>query len=390
MRVLIVVGSEKIPTFIATLVRGLYASGIHVGLYGKNLKAAQWKDIHLIASDFHYLGFIKICGQICIAAIRNLSLVLSARNYVDDSPFWKVRIKNFYRIIKILQFSPDVIHIQWALHSKGFEKLIRSSRFKVVLSLRGTQINIAPFSDTQADALYQRIFPFVYFHSVSEDLKQKSLQWHHYPERVKVIYSPVPHRFLNAFDSQKTIEVNPLRILSIGRFHWIKGYAYAIEAIRILEEQGIKVQYTIVAQGEIPGEVLYQIHDRKLDSSIQIINGVAYEEIILMMQQHNVLLLPSVEEGIANVVLEAMAAGLPVITTNCGGMEEAVTHDVNGWVVPVRNAQAIAEALKTYSQLTAEKIISVRTNAHDKIRSTFSQNNIAEFKEWYEWVAAQP
>lgn len=390
MRVLIIVGSEKVPTFIATLVRGLAATGIHVGLYGKNLKATQWKSIHLIASDFHHLAFLKICWQIVIAAIQNLSLVLSARNYVDDSPFWKVRIKNFYRIIKILQFKPDVIHIQWALHSKGFEKLIRSSRCNVVLSLRGTQINVTPFADKEIDALYQRIFPFVCFHSVSQDLKQKSLRWHHHPERVKVIYSPVPDRFISAFDSQKTVEAKPLRILSIGRFHWIKGYTYAIEAIKILADQGIHVQYTIVAQGEIPGEVLYQIHDRKLDSCIEIINGVAYAEIISVLQQHTVLLLPSVEEGIANVVLEAMAVGLPVITTNCGGMAEVVTHDVNGWLVPLRNAQAIAEALKTYSLLPVDKIALVRAAAHDKIRTTFSQKNLTEFKALYEWVAAQP
>jgi len=58
-----------------------------------------------------------------------------------------------------------------------------------------------------------------------------------------------------------------------------------------------------------------------------------------------VFLLSSLSEGISNAALEAMACGLPVVTTDCGGMREAVTDGIEGFVVPVRDPEAMAEAL---------------------------------------------
>ena len=63
------------------------------------------------------------------------------------------------------------------------------------------------------------------------------------------------------------------------------------------------------------------------------------------MRSFDVLLLPSLNEGIANVVLEAMAIGVPVISTDCGGMSEVVILDTTGWLLPVRDSKAIAKGL---------------------------------------------
>ena len=64
------------------------------------------------------------------------------------------------------------------------------------------------------------------------------------------------------------------------------------------------------------------------------------------MKKSNCYLLPSVEEGIANSVLEAMAIGLPVITSDCGGMDEVIEHKKNGFLFQSRNIDNLTEIMQ--------------------------------------------
>ena len=66
------------------------------------------------------------------------------------------------------------------------------------------------------------------------------------------------------------------------------------------------------------------------------------EEVFQAMQESDALLLSSVEEGLANVVLEAMAIGLPVVSSNCGGMSEVIQEGVNGFLFEVRDPTHLA------------------------------------------------
>ena len=68
------------------------------------------------------------------------------------------------------------------------------------------------------------------------------------------------------------------------------------------------------------------------------------------MQDFDLLILPSLNEGIANVVLEAMALGIPVISADCGGMSEVVLPNETGWLVPVRDSEAMGEAIIEFTQ----------------------------------------
>jgi len=106
------------------------------------------------------------------------------------------------------------------------------------------------------------------------------------------------------------------------------------------------------------------------------------------MNQYDVLLLSRVEEGNANVVLEAMAVGLPVISTDCGGMREVVSNGETGWLVPPRNPAAIAKALEKFIHLPAALLLPIRRNAYTLVKSKFqADRNISAFCAWYHEVA---
>ena len=105
------------------------------------------------------------------------------------------------------------------------------------------------------------------------------------------------------------------------------------------------------------------------------------------MATSNLLLLPSLNEGIANVVLEAMAMSLPVISSDCGGMSEVVKHRETGWLVPIRNPKAIADAVIDYSQTSNKELSNIVKNANELIKSEFNtKENIAQFINLYKSV----
>jgi glycosyltransferase involved in cell wall biosynthesis len=129
------------------------------------------------------------------------------------------------------------------------------------------------------------------------------------------------------------------------------------------------------------------LHDLNLVKEVTLIKGLPYSQVIEQMQAHDVLVLPSVEEGIANVVLEAMMVGLPVISTDCGGMREVIEYGVNGFLVPVRNPEALAEAIVQVMELSPEAVENIRQQAHQTIVQRFTMEiNIKAFVGMYESV----
>ncbi|MCB9276519.1 MAG: glycosyltransferase [Lewinellaceae bacterium] len=107
-----------------------------------------------------------------------------------------------------------------------------------------------------------------------------------------------------------------------------KGYHYALDALRFLLHKGYNIHYTIIAGG-LSEEIHYQIKYLQLEDYTSIIPGLPQTEVFKKMAEADIFLLPSVEEGIANVVLEAMVIGLPVVSSDCGGMAEVVEDGVN-------------------------------------------------------------
>ena len=160
------------------------------------------------------------------------------------------------------------------------------------------------------------------------------------------------------------------RIVTVGWVSWIKGYEYALLAVRRLLDQGVSVQFHIIGDGAKRYRLLYTIDDLDLHGQVHLHGKLSSSEVRSRLQQADVFLLASLSEGISNAVLEAMACGLPVVTTDCGGMREAVTDGVEGLVVPVRDPEAIA----ALSRLASDRDLGRRMGqaARERILSEFT------------------
>jgi colanic acid/amylovoran biosynthesis glycosyltransferase len=161
-----------------------------------------------------------------------------------------------------------------------------------------------------------------------------------------------------------------LRILSVGSLNWWKGYEYSLAAVARLRKLGVAVQYEIL--GDSPKNerqrIQFAIEDLGLSECTTLRGAARHDEVLAALHQSDCLLLPSLTEGISNAVLEAMACGLPVVTTNCGGMPEAVTDGIDGFVVKTRDIVAMASALE---RLASDPIL--RSRLGEAARTTASK-----------------
>nr|WP_236017419.1 glycosyltransferase family 4 protein [Roseivirga sp. E12] len=190
--------------------------------------------------------------------------------------------------------------------------------------------------------------------------------------RTEVIYSGLD---LQKFTLKiKPKQINKLKIVSIGRAHWVKGYHYALDACKLLKDRNINFSYLIVG-GETE-ELQYQVHDLNLASHVNFKSRLSISEVKKNIGDHDLLLLPSVGEGIANVVLESMALGTLVVSTDCGGMSEVIRDGENGFLVPIMNSEAIASRLEEITTMSEAKQRQICTTARQYIEQNHQEHSM--------------
>lgn len=392
MRILIAAGSQSPPTFIGNLMNGLLQNGITVFLMGGEAdrpfiparNPANFKRV--ITDNNRWNGFRFLFRFIC--CLRQPGLLYHSYKRTNEIKNVKLKIKRTVVYFTIHRLRPDIIHVQWPTHISSIISLLGDKSFKFALSVRGTQINILPMVDSTMAKFYRDTFPFINgFQAVSQTIAEKTTHFGVSQKKIKIIRSPIPGFFFDAFEPERIPSRTPLKIVSIGRFHWIKGYGFALDAMKLIKEKGIQFKYSIVAKGRVPDEILHQIADLGISSEVEIIQGIDYGKIPEFLKANSILILPSISEGIANVVLEAMAVGLPVISTDCGGMKEVIENGQNGWLVPTRAARELADCILNYCNLEEEKINQVRLNAHNRIKNHFNEkDSIKAFIDFYKWI----
>lgn len=141
------------------------------------------------------------------------------------------------------------------------------------------------------------------------------------------------------------------RIISVGRLIEKKGFADLIAACRLMRERGITFRCEIIGEGPLESALQEQISDFGLTNNVQLTGPLPQTEVARRLARSLVFALPCVAEAgggmdnLPTVVMEAMAAALPVVSTPLGGVPEMVRDGETGFLVPEGNPVALAEAL---------------------------------------------
>ena len=347
----IAVYSGEIPstTFIEVLIKSLATHGHTVYLFGKRKKMVQYaqRNIFIHPTSEGMVAYLYVFWHALRLRLQHPERYFRLKTHINQQGLTNIqRWRKWASYLPVILHLPDIFHLQWAKGVGEWYFLKEYFGVKLVLSLRGAHINYSPVADPALAQTYRRYFPQVdAFHAVSKAIVAESLQYGVLPEKASVVYSGIDSQKIKPHQKTTYVLQNPVSLISVGRFHWKKGYHYALDAMYRLQQKGIDVHYTIIA-GEAPEEVLYQLADLGLEGSVTVLGQMPQAEVFKRMQQSDILLLPSVEEGIANVVLEAMAIGLPVICSDCGGMSEVVDHGVNGLLFPQRDVAGLAACIR--------------------------------------------
>ncbi|MFT4294056.1 MAG: glycosyltransferase [Micropruina sp.] len=137
----------------------------------------------------------------------------------------------------------------------------------------------------------------------------------------------------------------PLRILDVGRLVPEKGAPVLLDAATQLAEQGVDFELRLVGGGDLDAELRTIIAARGLSDRVTLVGPVGQDDILAEYHWANVFCLPSFQEGLPVVLMEAMATGMPVVTTPINGIPELVKDGRNGYLVPPGRADLLADTL---------------------------------------------
>lgn len=382
LKIIIFDGSFKTRSFINRLAKGL-AEKHEVYILGFN------EDLPNKLKNVHYVPLgsnqskLRLVMTSLFYAIQSGSIncFISTLSKLASGRRKQLQKQNLQFVLN--KIAPDIIHLQWVSVIPWFEEELKKQKYPIVMSQLGFHINVRPFVNNKNYNYLKSWYPkMAGFHSVSKAISNTGDKIWNTPSKIdKVVYTGL---FLKEIPFSQEYKVSkPLQLLSIGRAHWIKGYDYAIKTCAILKENSIPFQYTIIG-GEGDEELQFLIADHGLKDCVQLKSQVSQNEVFSMMRGSSILLMPSLDEGIPNVVVEAMAIGLPVISTDCGGVSELISNGLDGWIVPIRNPKAMADAIFNFFDFPYAEIENIRLAARKKVEQQHNEKQmISGMEELY-------
>jgi glycosyltransferase involved in cell wall biosynthesis len=158
----------------------------------------------------------------------------------------------------------------------------------------------------------------------------------------RMLYAPFPTD-LSLFrpDSKEVPQPSPLWVICTGSVSLRKGFPYLFEAVRLLrKDRDVRLMLTSQVE-EVMRPILAEYSDIPIDWSPTL----AHPELAARLRRAHVFALLSLEDGFARTVTEALACGVPAVVSSNTGAMDFIMEGVNGYVVPIRDAQGAAEAI---------------------------------------------
>jgi colanic acid/amylovoran biosynthesis glycosyltransferase len=336
-------------TFIVTKVLGLLDAGFDVHIFTE-MPSTHWDRFAVLAkrSDIRQrVHFAPPSRPWWKVLTQGLAAVLkkAIQHPADFARFvrhnWRHRhtlpagfAKSVYGRVHFVGHSLDILHVEFDTQALGIADLKDYLRCKLLLSSRGT-FQKTSVLDRFPDApryLHKHVDGY---HFISEYLRANTYRlgldratptWLIEPAVDLGLFTPRKPRVLRSPDA-------PLRVISVARLTWQKGYEFAIDAIARVHQAGIPVKYEILQWGLLDNGV------------VELRGAVRREDVPRYLAEADVMLHAAIEEGFCNAVIEAQAMELPVVASDAGGLPENVEDGLTGFIVPRRDPDALAEKL---------------------------------------------
>lgn len=366
MRVAYVVGGFPVisETFIVNQIAGMAARGCHVDIFATSERTTTrlpeavgrhrlMERVHRLDAPRNYLlRLYRIATLLLVYGWRAPGAVLRSVNIVRYGRS-AATLGLLYAVLMLIRLGArhyDVIHAQFGTYGPLALRLVETGalRGEVVTSFRGYDATKYLQANPHAYAVLFRKGKL--FLPVSHALARRIVEAGCDPARVHVHHSGIECKRFQYLE-RKRASGEATSIVMIGRLVEKKGIGYGIQAIARVIASGRTLSCTIIGEGPLRGELERLILELGISAHVRMVGSKSHDEVIQVLAQSHILMAPSVtaadgdEEGIPNTLKEAMAMGLPVISTVHAGIPELVEDGVSGFLVPEHNVEALADRL---------------------------------------------
>ncbi|HEY9736026.1 MAG TPA: glycosyltransferase, partial [Trichocoleus sp.] len=367
MRIAFVVGHfpRLSETFILNQVTGLLERGHEVDIYADQVE--DWANVHPDVNRYRLwertYPMVAVPKNYVWRVLEGLWLGLT---HLPRAPRLVLRSLNIFRyglqaaslwpLYAAVSLKPnpqyDIIHCQFGTQGYrglALQRLLRPLP-KLILMFRGHDISC--YVNQGGDRVYRYLLGRVdYCLANCEFFRQRVIELGCEPAQIAVHRSGLdPSKF--AFRPRHQPLEGPVNIATVGRLVEKKGIEYAIRAVAQQAARYPDLVYRIVGDGPLRPALEALIHELEAEDYIHLVGWKNEAEIIELLDASHLFIAPSVtaadgnQDAPINVLKEAMAMGLPVLSTFHGGIPELVQDGVSGYLVPERDSEALAARLK--------------------------------------------
>jgi colanic acid/amylovoran biosynthesis glycosyltransferase len=360
---LVLTGFPRVSeTFIVSKFVGLLRRGWDVHVVCTNSRSRDWAGFPELAADPDIVRRVHVAWPdqprwkaAALAPLVFLGLLISAPRRTlrylrraGRSLGLAAAFRRLYLDAEIVRLGPDIIHFEFGALAPGRTDLRDLIGSRIVVSFRGYDLNFVGLD--QPDH-YAAVWELAHgLHFLGQDLWRRARRRGCPPDVLRALIPPAIDAGFFRPDAPGSREIRdasePLRILSVGRLEWKKGYEDALLAVRKLVERGVPCRYRILGDGEYLGAVSFLRHEHGLEGVVELLGAQPRGDVLREMREADVLLHSATSEGFSNAVMEAQAMELPVVCTDADGLGENVANGETGFVVPRRDSNAMADKLE--------------------------------------------
>lgn len=254
------------------------------------------------------------------------------------------------RLARLLRnLRPEVVCAEFGWSAARLVRELAASGLPLVVRYRGSDITAAA-RNRKYWARLPRLFSLAAASVFNSDfLRSKALALGCPGDKAVVVHPgvempPEPQR-------EAKSPGQPFVLACVARLSLVKGHRYLLEAARKVLDQSVPLELLLVGGGELEAEIRSQVKQMALSGQVRFCGPMPPAGVRAILQRANALVLPSVrcpdgqEESFGIALIEGSSMGLPVIGTRVGGIPEAVRDGETGFLVPERDASALAEAI---------------------------------------------
>ena len=297
---------------------------------------------------------------------RSFNKTLVQKRYLPEKiytrifPGYKHNLPNdrgFLNIIK--KVDPDIIHAHFGNNGIFINDILEKNNINIplVISFHGTDIISLPYFNNYYKQRLKKINECknIYCTAHTEFLKNKLTESGISTTKIRIVPNTFDSNFCKKRKNVFYIKKEKLKIINTARFSEFKGQIYLLETFSKLIKDHPQTELTFAGDGKNKKNIEKTSKKLGIQENINFLGRIDHKKLPNILREHDVYVQPSIKdrknyqtEGSPIAILEAIAAGLPVIVTNTGGMPETVMEDNQqfSFIVPKKDPQAIYEILK--------------------------------------------